>query len=104
MIDVSLTPQQEDMRALARRFATERVAPVASPHDREASYPAKAYASDRAFDAASVAVNVPGGYGYVGELAAQKLMRDVKPIQIFGGTSEIQCLVIARQVSREATA
>lgn len=65
---------------------------------------AKAYASDRAFEAASEAVNVLGGYGYVDDYPAQKLMRDVKLNQIFEGTNEIQRLVIARHVAREATA
>lgn len=65
---------------------------------------AKAYASDRAFEAASEAINVLGGYGYVDEYPVQKLMRDVKLNQIYEGTNEIQRLVIARQVAREAKA
>lgn len=65
---------------------------------------AKAYASDRAFEAASEAIHVLGGYGYVDEFPVQKLMRDVKLNQIYEGTNEIQRLVIARQVARDAGA
>ncbi len=65
---------------------------------------AKAYASDRAFEAASEAIHVLGGYGYVDEYPVQKLMRDVKLNQIYEGTNEIQRLIIARQVTREARA
>lgn len=63
---------------------------------------AKAYASDRAFACASEAVNVLAGYGYVDEFPVGKLMRDVKLNQIYEGTNEIQRLVIARTVTREA--
>lgn len=63
---------------------------------------AKAYASDRAFEAASEAINVFGGAGYVDETPVGKLLRDVKLNQIYEGTNEIQRLVIARAVTREA--
>lgn len=63
---------------------------------------AKAYASDRAFEAASEAINVFGGAGYVDDVPVGKLMRDVKLNQIYEGTNEIQRLVIARGVARDA--
>ncbi|MEX2502030.1 MAG: acyl-CoA dehydrogenase family protein [Trueperaceae bacterium] len=65
---------------------------------------AKAYASDAAFESASEAVNVLGGYGYVDAYPVAKLLRDVKLNQIYEGTNEIQRLVIARRVIREAEA
>jgi acyl-CoA dehydrogenase len=65
------------------------------PHT-EASAIAKCYASDMAFRAATEAIHVFGGYGYVSEYPAEKLMRDVKLNQIYEGTNEIQRLVIAR--------
>ena len=51
-----------------------------------------------AFRAASEAVHVHGGYGYVDEFPVAKLMRDVKLNQIYEGTNEIQRLVIARHL------
>jgi alkylation response protein AidB-like acyl-CoA dehydrogenase len=44
------------------------------------------------------AVQVHGGYGYVKEYHVERLMRDAKITQIYEGTSEIQRLVIARNV------
>ncbi|MGI8748749.1 MAG: acyl-CoA dehydrogenase family protein, partial [Deinococcus sp.] len=65
------------------------------PHSTEAAI-AKAYCSEMAFDAANEAIQVHGGYGYVGEYPVEKLLRDVKLNQIYEGTNEIQRLVIAR--------
>ena len=67
------------------------------PHN-EASAIAKCYASDMAFKAATEAIHVYGGYGYVNEYPVEKLMRDVKLNQIYEGTNEIQRLVIARNI------
>ena len=67
------------------------------PH-RQAAAIAKAYASDMAFNAASEAINVHGGYGYVNDYPVEKLLRDVKLNQIYEGTNEIQRLVIARDL------
>lgn len=67
------------------------------PHT-EASAIAKCYASDMAFRAASEAIQVHGGYGYINEYPVEKLLRDIKLNQIYEGTNEIQRLVIARSV------
>ncbi len=64
----------------------------------EASAIAKCYASDMAFAAATEAIHIHGGYGYVNEYPVEKLMRDVKLNQIYEGTNEIQRLVIARSL------
>jgi acyl-CoA dehydrogenase len=69
------------------------------PHASEAAI-AKAYCSEMAFDAANEAIQVHGGYGYVGEYPVEKLLRDVKLNQIYEGTNEIQRLVIARNLLR----
>lgn len=61
---------------------------------------AKAYCSEMAFDAANEAIQVHGGYGYVGEYPVEKLLRDVKLNQIYEGTNEIQRVVIARNLLR----
>jgi acyl-CoA dehydrogenase len=70
------------------------------PHTSEAAL-AKAYASEIAFDAANEAIQVHGGYGYVGEYPVEKLLRDVKLNQIYEGTNEIQRLVMARGLLRD---
>lgn len=44
------------------------------------------------------AVQVFGGYGYMKEYPVEKLMRDAKLLQIYEGTSQIQRLVIAREI------
>lgn len=59
---------------------------------------AKAYGADAAMATAVDAVQVFGGNGYVKEYPVEKLMRDAKVLQIYEGTSQIQRLVIARQL------
>ena len=59
---------------------------------------AKLFASQTAMDAATEAVQIHGGYGYVKEFHVERLMRDAKITQIYEGTSEIQNIVIARQI------
>ncbi|MCY4781622.1 acyl-CoA dehydrogenase [Sphingobacterium sp. UT-1RO-CII-1] len=59
---------------------------------------AKLYASEVAMKTTIEAVQIHGGYGYVKEYHVERLMRDAKITQIYEGTSEIQRLVIAREV------
>lgn len=59
---------------------------------------AKAYGADAAMQTAVDAVQVFGGNGFVKEYPVEKLMRDAKVLQIYEGTSQIQRLVIAKQV------
>jgi acyl-CoA dehydrogenase len=59
---------------------------------------AKAYGADSAMASAVDAVQVFGGNGYVRDYPVEKLMRDAKVLQIYEGTSQIQRLVIARNV------
>jgi acyl-CoA dehydrogenase len=59
---------------------------------------AKAYGADSAMQTAIDAVQVFGGNGYVREYPVEKLMRDAKVLQIYEGTSQIQRLVIAKQL------
>lgn len=59
---------------------------------------AKAYASDAFMQVATDAVQIYGGYGYSKEYPVEKLMRDAKLIQIYEGTSQIQRLVIAKEI------
>lgn len=62
-----------------------------------ASY-AKAFASDSCMQITTDAVQIYGGYGYSKEYPVEKLMRDAKLIQIYEGTSQIQRLVMAREL------
>jgi len=59
---------------------------------------AKAFAADTAMRITTDAVQVFGGYGYMREFPVEKLMRDAKLIQIYEGTSQIQRLVIAKEI------
>ena len=59
---------------------------------------AKAYGADAAMRASTDAVQIFGGYGYTKEYPVEKLMRDAKLLQIYEGTSQIQRIVIARNV------
>jgi acyl-CoA dehydrogenase len=63
---------------------------------------AKAFGADRAMQTAIDAVQVFGGNGYVRDYPVEKLMRDAKVLQIYEGTSQIQRLVIARQLLKGA--
>jgi acyl-CoA dehydrogenase len=59
---------------------------------------AKRFAADTAMKVTSDAVQIHGGYGYIKEYPVEKLMRDAKLFQIYEGTSQIQRLVIAREI------
>lgn len=59
---------------------------------------AKVFASETAMWVTTEAVQVHGGYGYVKEYHVERLMRDAKITQIYEGTSEVQRIVISRQV------
>ncbi|MDH4089488.1 MAG: acyl-CoA dehydrogenase [Cyclobacteriaceae bacterium] len=59
---------------------------------------AKLYASQTAQEVTTEAVQIHGGYGYVKEFHVERLMRDAKITQIYEGTSEIQKMVISREL------
>jgi alkylation response protein AidB-like acyl-CoA dehydrogenase len=61
---------------------------------------AKLFASEAAMYVTTEAVQVFGGYGYVREYPVEKLFRDAKVTEIYEGTSEIQRVVIARELYR----
>jgi alkylation response protein AidB-like acyl-CoA dehydrogenase len=64
----------------------------------QASAMAKLFASQVAMDTTIESVQVHGGYGYVKEYHVERLMRDAKITQIYEGTSEIQKVVISRNI------
>ena len=59
---------------------------------------AKRFAADSAMEICVDAVQVYGGYGFIKEYPVEKLMRDAKILQLYEGTSQIQRLVIAKEV------
>ena len=59
---------------------------------------AKRFASDSCMEVAVDAVQVYGGYGFIKDYPVEKLMRDAKIMQLYEGTSQIQRLVIAKEV------
>ncbi len=63
-----------------------------------ASAMAKVFASETAMKTTIEAVQIHGGYGYVKEYHVERLMRDAKITQIYEGTSEIQRIVISRNI------
>lgn len=62
---------------------------------------AKLFASEAAVWIANEAVQIHGGYGFMKDYPVEKFYRDVKLCTIGEGTSEIQRLVIARQLLKE---
>jgi alkylation response protein AidB-like acyl-CoA dehydrogenase len=62
---------------------------------------AKMFASDAAMSVTGDAIQVLGGYGYMKEYPAERMMRDAKITQIYEGTNQIQRLVIARALLSE---
>jgi alkylation response protein AidB-like acyl-CoA dehydrogenase len=63
-----------------------------------ASSMAKLYAAETAMHCTTEAIQIHGGYGYVKEYHVERLFRDAKITQIYEGTSEIQQLIIARNI------
>ena len=64
---------------------------------REASM-AKLFASEMAEKVCSDAIQIHGGYGYVADFPVERIYRDVRVCQIYEGTSDVQRMVIARQL------
>jgi alkylation response protein AidB-like acyl-CoA dehydrogenase len=81
------------LEAAARRDAGE-------PCIKEASM-AKLFASEMAERVASDAIQIHGGYGYVEGFPVERIWRDVRVCQIYEGTSDIQRLVIAREIAKD---
>lgn len=67
------------------------------PFSREASM-AKLFATERAMEATHQAVQIHGGYGIMSEYPVARAMGDAKVLEIVEGTSEIQRLIISREL------
>jgi len=70
-----------------------------APYTREASV-AKVFASEAAYRACHRSVQIFGGYGYIREYPVERHLRDIKVTSIYEGTSEIQRIIIARDLLR----
>ena len=64
----------------------------------KASAMAKLFCTDTAMEVTTEAVQILGGYGYISEYPVERMMRDAKVTEIGEGTSEIQRVVIAREI------
>ena len=64
---------------------------------------AKLFATEHAWKICDIALQVHGGYGYVRDFPVERALRDVRVTRIYEGTSEIQRIVIARNLLRQAT-
>ncbi|HKK44851.1 MAG TPA: acyl-CoA dehydrogenase family protein, partial [Balneolaceae bacterium] len=87
----------------AARFLVHRAAWLkdqGKPFTKEASM-GKLFASELAVRAADEAVQIHGGYGYIKEYHVERFMRDAKLMTIGEGTSEIQRMIIARELKKE---
>jgi acyl-CoA dehydrogenase len=91
-------------RAAAARQLTRYAAWMADQDMRNSkdSAFAKFFASDAAMQNATDAVQIMGGYGYLSEYPAEKLMRDAKLLQIYEGTNQIQRLVASGSILKES--
>jgi butyryl-CoA dehydrogenase len=78
-------------------YHAARLRMAGKPHKTEASM-AKLFSSEAAMDVTIKAVQLHGGYGYSREYAVERMMRDAKITEIGEGTSEIQKILIARQL------
>ena len=62
---------------------------------------AKLFASELAMRITTEAIQIHGGYGYIREYQVERFFRDAKVLEIGEGTSEVQRMVIARQILAE---
>jgi butyryl-CoA dehydrogenase len=63
---------------------------------------AKLFASEMAEKVCSAAIQIHGGYGYLNDFPVERIYRDVRVTTIYEGTSDIQRLVIGRQLANES--
>jgi len=84
--------------ARALYLSAARRKDAGQPYGQQAAM-AKLLATDTAMRVTTDAVQVLGGYGYVEDFPAERLMREAKVLQIVEGTNQIQRLVIGRELS-----
>ncbi len=83
-------------------YTAARAVDEGSPKVTKYSAMCKFYATDVAMEVTTDAVQIFGGYGYMRDYPVEKYMRDAKITQIYEGTNQVQRLVVARQLIKEA--
>src|SRR5215211_6253073 len=94
--------EAEVAAARALTFQAATFVDELDPRMTKLSSMAKLIATDAAMRVTTEAVQVLGGNGYLRDYPAERMMRDAKVLQIYEGSNEIQRLVIARQMMRQA--
>jgi acyl-CoA dehydrogenase len=86
----------------AARLLTWKSASMADAglQNTEAAAHAKVFAADTAMQVTTDAVQIYGGYGYSEEYPVARLMRGAKVIQIYEGSSQVQRMIIGREITR----
>jgi alkylation response protein AidB-like acyl-CoA dehydrogenase len=92
---------------MATQLAASRGLVLDAAERRDAGEPAlqaaamaKLFASEMAERVASDAIQIHGGYGYVADFPVERIYRDVRVCQIYEGASDIQRMLIAREIAR----
>lgn len=96
LADMKTSTDAAELLALRAAFLKESK----QPFTREASM-AKLFASETSNRVADRAVQIHGGYGYIDEFPVERYLRDARVQTIYEGTSEIQRIVIAREVLKQ---
>jgi len=92
---------------MATQIAAARGLVLEAAEKRDAGEPclteaamAKLFASEMAERVASDAIQIHGGYGYVADFPVERIYRDVRVCQIYEGTSDVQRMIISREIAR----
>lgn len=95
-----MATQTEAARQLV--YMAARAVDAKLPNITKASAMCKLFATDTAMKVTTDAVQVFGGYGYMRDYPIEKSMRDAKIVQIYEGTNQVQRMVVARNLIKEA--
>jgi butyryl-CoA dehydrogenase len=85
-------------------YAAAKAVDDAAPNVSKLAAMCKLFATDTAMQVTTDAVQIFGGYGYMKDYPIEKYMRDAKITQIYEGTNQVQRLVVARSLIKEAHA
>jgi alkylation response protein AidB-like acyl-CoA dehydrogenase len=85
-------------------YAAARAIDAGETHTTKIAAQAKLFATDTAMWVTTQAVQIFGGYGYMRDYPIEKYMRDAKITQIYEGTNQVQSMVVARNLIKEANA
>jgi alkylation response protein AidB-like acyl-CoA dehydrogenase len=100
LADMAMKTEAARQLVYASAAGIDEVGP--SPTNSKAAAMAKCFATDVAMEVATDAVQVFGGYGFMEDYPIAKFFRDAKILQIYEGTNQVQRIVIARHLIREA--